>query len=192
MSGDFVKSLEIFIVLPDIYPMTIMRERLKDLVAKEDIMDTICSHVASGGSLIDLCETWEVRYGDMVAWVRKDRERSRRWVDAQNDRSEWARERILLELKRIGMADIRKVYNKDGSIKEPHEWPSEVASFISSHEVNGDVQKLKFWSKEKALELLGKNLHLFVERVEHSGKLSLEELITAAREENNASKKGKQ
>lgn len=177
--------------------------RAKDLIDKgEETFKTICVHVASGGSLIDLCEMWAVRYGDMIAWIRSDKEMSRRYSDAMNDRGEWAKERILLELKRIGMADIRKIYNEDGSLKAVHEWPSEVAGFVASIETVEEFEgsgkdkeqvgwnkKVKLWNKERALELLGKNLHLFIEKVEHSGKLTLEDLVNATREDDDASKK---
>lgn len=171
--------------------------RLKALKEKPDeTMRTICSHVASGGSLIDLCETWAVRYGDMIAWIREDKRRSHMYTDSTNDRTEWAKERFLLELKRIGLSDIRKIFKEDGSILPAHKWPSEVAAYVSSIEVVEEFEgsgkdkeqvgwnkKVKLWNKERALELLGKNLHLFMDKVEHSGKITLEELITASRDE---------
>ena len=37
----------------------------------------------------------------------------------------------------------------------------------------GDTKKLKIWDKVKALELLGKHLKLFTEKLELSGKVEL-------------------
>jgi phage terminase small subunit len=42
------------------------------------------------------------------------------------------------------------------------------------------VRKVKFWDKVKGLELLGKHLKLFTEKVEHSGSLTLEQLVLAS------------
>jgi len=171
--------------------------KLKELKGDEEqTMDVLCTHVSNGGSLIELCKAWGVTYGSVASWLRKDRKRSVRWVDAQNDRAEWGKERILLELKRIGMADIRLIFNKEGGIKPVSEWPDEVGAFISSIEVSEEYEgtgsdkvqsgwnkKVKMWNKEKALELLGKNLHLFLDRVEHSGNITLEGLISKSLEE---------
>jgi len=37
--------------------------------------------------------------------------------------------------------------------------------------------KVKFLDKLKAIEVLGKNLKMFVDRVEHSGSLTLEQMV---------------
>lgn len=172
-------------------------ERTKDLLNDEErTMDTICSHISSGGSLIDLCETWDVRFGDITTWIRKEKSRRTRYDGALNDRTEWVRESVLLELKRIGTSDIRKLYDEDGNIKPVHEWPSDVAHFVSSieqveefegsgrdREQVGWVKKVKLWNKEKGLELLGKNLSMFVDRLDHSGTITLEDLVNQSRED---------
>lgn len=150
----------------------------------EETMNTICSHVASGGSLIDLCDMWHVVYGDMVSWIRADRERSRRYVDAQNDRAEWGKERFLVELKNISFSDVvSKLYDEEGQIKPIKDWPKDVSALVKSieHDDDGKVKKVHFFSKEKGLEMLGKKLGEFLTKVEHSGKMTLEELITASR-----------
>lgn len=162
----------------------------------DQTMTDICAHVASGGTLTELCETWGVRYGVIASWVREDRPRNTRLTDAMNDRSEWFREKIYSEFKRIGTSDIRKIYDKKGNILPVHEWPDDVASFVSSVEQEelfegkgkdreqiGNVKKIKLWNKERALELIGKNIHMFVEQHTHSGKITLEELVNASRED---------
>jgi phage terminase small subunit len=105
----------------------------------------------------------------------------------------WVKERVLLELKRIGEADIRKIFDEDGNIKPVHEWPNEVAAFVSSIETVEEFEgsgkdreqigwnkKVKLWNKERALELLGKNIQMFTDKIEHSGKLTLEDLVNAS------------
>ena len=48
---------------------------------------------------------------------------------------------------------------------------------------NGYIKKIKFWDKPRALELLGKNQKLFTEKVEHSGSVTLEQLVAGSHEE---------
>jgi len=177
-------------------PVKSIKERALDLQSDEDqTLETICLHVASGGSLIDLCETWDVRYSDMVVWIQKEKPRNERYTDSLNARNEWAKESILLELRRIGLADIRKLYDDKGELLPVAQWPVEVAKFVSSIEVNelfqgsgkekehvGFVKKIKLWNKEKALELLGKNISMFNEHHTISGKLSLEDIINESRD----------
>jgi len=174
-------------------------EKFLELTSEENQADTmmrICAHVASGGTLIEWCDVMETEYGYISGWLREDKERSRRWVDCQNDRKEWIKDRLLLELKRIMSSDIRKVFDEKGNIKPVHEWPDEVASFVASIEVveefegkgrdreqTGWNKKLKLWNKEKGIEMLGKYIGMLTETVQHSGKITLEDLVNASRED---------
>lgn len=156
-----------------------------DFKKPESTMDNICHYVANGNSLLELCKTWKISYGEIIAWIRKDDHRSRMYTDCLNARSEWAEERILLELRRIGLSDIKSIYSKQGEIMPVHTWPDEVSSIIKSVDYtdDGEIKKVTFWNKEKCLELLGKNIQMFIDRVEHTGKLTLEDLISKSRTE---------
>ena len=44
----------------------------------------------------------------------------------------------------------------------------EFEGFGKDREKIGDTKKLKFWDKPRALELLGKHLGLFVDKVDHT------------------------
>jgi len=80
-------------------------------------------------------------------------------------------ERILTEVARVGLSDLRKLYNEDGSLKLPHEWSDEAAAAIAGVEVLeefigkgkartlvGHTKKVRVFDKVRALELLSKNL----------------------------------
>jgi len=169
-------------------------ERLKRLLEDPNLMDTICTHVAAGGTLIDLCEdTWNVQYGRISNWIHADKERSKRYIQALNDRAEWGTEIVLRELRRLGLSDIRKIFKEDGSLKPVEEWPAEISAAVASIEVDelfegsgkerqqiGFTKKVKFWDKGRALELLGKNLRLFIERHESANVAKLEDLVMAS------------
>ena len=89
---------------------------------------------------------------------------------------------IRRELARIGFSDIRNIFNEDGSLKMPHEWGDDVAAAVSSVEVvtrrpgGGPVEyvnKIKAWDKKGSLELLGKELAMFTDKVDHSGTVTV-------------------
>lgn len=160
-------------------------------------MDTICAHLAEGGTLITLAEAWDIPFGWISAWISADKDRGARYKAALNDRSEWVKEMLLHELRRVGFMDLRKLFDEDGKLKRPADWPAEVAHAISSVEVDelfegrgndrksiGETKKIKLWDKIKSLELLGKNLTLFTEKVEHSGKITLEDLVAGSYDKN--------
>lgn len=150
----------------------------------------IYKHVANGGSVLDLAELWRVSYAEIMQWVRFDKESSRLYDQALIDRSEWAKEQILRELRRLGSIDIRTIFKPDGSIKPIDEWSSDIGSIVQSMEIVeefegsgreklqiGYCKKIKFWNKEKALELLGKNLSMFIETYEVKQTFSLADLV---------------
>lgn len=102
---------------------------------------------------------------------------------------------VLRELLRLSMTDIGQAFDEEGKLKKLHEMPEDVRRAIAGVEVEelfegrgdsrehvGQVRKIKFWDKVKGLELLGKHLKLFTDRVEHSGTLTLEQLITGSYE----------
>ena len=44
------------------------------------------------------------------------------------------RERVLREMAKIAFSDLRDLYNEDGSLKHPHEWPEGAAGAVASME----------------------------------------------------------
>jgi len=159
-------------------------------------MDLIIGHVANGGSLIDLCESIEVRYSDAMLWVIKDPVRNELYKSAIRAREEWFVQNVLLELSRVINVDIRKAFNADGTMKQVTEMPVEIAKAVASVEVEeiwsggsknrikvGETKKIKFWNKMPALEMLGKNLKMFIDRVEHGGLVSLEQLVARSNDQ---------
>lgn len=103
--------------------------------------------------------------------------------------------RVLQELSRLGLADIRNGFDADGNLLPPQEWSDDFAASVASIEVvtrtlpgsaeeaakEGGrkvrrrkakveyVHKIRFWDKNSALEKIAKHLGMFVDRIEHSG-----------------------
>lgn len=95
---------------------------------------------------------------------------------------------IIRELKAMANLDISQAFGEDGAMLPLHEMPADVKRAIAAVETSelfgyapgeegktqiGHIRKLKFWPKDKALELLGKYLKMFTDRVEHQGDVRI-------------------
>jgi len=115
--------------------------------------------------------------------------------DRRAARVEVKADTVLRELLRLATIDVVKAFGPDGKLLALDQMPEEVRRAIASVEVvelfpNASPQpmlddggtapalkprlvKLKFWDKPKALELLGKHLGLFVEKLQLSGTVTV-------------------
>ena len=100
-------------------------------------------------------------------------------------------DRVIRELARIAFGNMRAVmrWGADGvSLRESSELTDDEAALVSevaeTVSAAGGGLKLKTHDKVKALELLGKHLGMFVDKVEHSGAIAggLAERMAAARQ----------
>jgi|SRR5882724_6265468 len=83
------------------------------------------------------------------------------------EKAEITAEDILRSLAKIAFLDFRKAFNDDGTLKSVRDMPPEVAEAISSIETDdahGEIKKIKFWDKTKALEMLGRHLEMFTDK----------------------------
>jgi phage terminase small subunit len=85
-------------------------------------------------------------------------------------------DRVLCELGKIAFLDVRKALNNDGSFKAVSELDDDVAAALASLDVvelGGEqgvvIRKVRLADKLRALELIGKHLGMFRERVEVAG-----------------------
>ena len=157
------------------------KTKLELLIEDPNLLDTICAHVAMGGTLVTLARNWGVPFGWVTNWINGDAERSRRYQAALVDRNEFAKETILNELRHMVEMDITAAFDDCGALKALPDWPPELRRFVASMEIPqlfknvggdkiliGNIAKLKFHDKVKALELLGKNLSLFNDKIDLS------------------------
>ncbi len=94
-------------------------------------------------------------------------------------------ERVLDELETLGFSDIGEILDFSGDrlcLRSPSAIPERARRAISAVKVKRyveghgeeaqtvEVTEFKLWSKDAALEKLGKYLKMFVERHEHTGK----------------------
>lgn len=92
--------------------------------------------------------------------------------------------RVLEEYRRLAFMDLRTFFDEDGNLKPMQQLSAEQGSAMASIEVvikniaAGDgqtdrIHKFKLWDKTKALESLAKHFGLLVEKIEHSGGISV-------------------
>lgn len=145
-----------------------------------NLLDLLCAHVTMGGSSIDFCHDHNIRYDHLSAWLYDDPKRLERYNAALDARTEWLVQRVLLELKRIAIADFREAWNDNGTLKDIKSLSPGIAACLASVEIEelydgtgkdrtwiGYTKKIRFWNKNEALALLGKNLAMFIERHDH-------------------------
>ena len=102
--------------------------------------------------------------------------------------------RVLKELSHIAFVDVRECYGAVGGMLAVKQIPENVARAIASIETEelfegvgqdrtrvGDTVKLRMNSKVSALELIGRHLKMFTDKVEHTFDPALFERLERAR-----------
>lgn len=114
-------------------------------------------------------------------------------MEKRSSKVEVSAEMVLRELVHLATVDLSEAYNPDGTIKPLQEIPEPIrraiAGFEQVEEFEGTgrdrvqvgyKKKIKFYDKTKALELIGKHLKLFTDKVEHSGTVSFADLVVGS------------
>lgn len=164
--------------------------RLDSILGNPATIERMFLHLANGGDLISFCQMLDVRYSDVAQWITDDAARSKRFSAACNMGQEWVKRRILNELGSIGLVDIRGLLTDSGGLRDPQEWPDDVARAVQSIEVDdifdgkgtareciGQTKKVKLTDKLRALELIGKEIGMFIDRRKLEVTTKLEDLV---------------
>ena len=105
--------------------------------------------------------------------------------ERQAERLEVKADTVLRELLRIATADLSQAFDEDGNLLPIPQMPEDVRRAVAGMKVRTDddgavLREVKFWDKNKALELLGKHLKLYTEKIEHDVSESLGDLVLAS------------
>ncbi len=100
----------------------------------------------------------------------------RELIQQQTIRTQIDADKVIKEAARVALADVGGAFNKDGTLKGIHDIPKDLRRAISGIETSevwegegkkrrltGYLKKIKFWSKDKQIEVLMKHLGLFRE-----------------------------
>lgn len=99
------------------------------------------------------------------------------------EKAEISQERVLTEYAKLAFLDPREFFDDNGDLIPIHKLPGEVAAAVSgmdvttSYDKDNDsvdtLKKIKFTDKKAALDSVAKHLGMFVDKVEHTGGLTL-------------------
>ena len=116
-------------------------------------------------------------------------------MDKRSTKLELDADDILRELMKIGYADIRTIFDEDGRVKDPKDWPDDIAKCVASIEVLeefegygsdrtwiGYTKKIKFWDKTKCLEMMGRHKKLFSDTLNINVNGDLADRLAKARQ----------
>jgi len=143
-------------------PLTLY-ERETKFFQDPELIQKICRHVSSGGSVIDLAETQQIRYCDIMRFIRSNKAASDLYDKALVDRKEWAVERVLKELH-------------------------DIVDKLADTDQDGVQTRAQVKDRLKAVELIGKTQALFTDKIEASGKFTLEDLVAGSYEDDSKQK----
>ncbi len=171
----------------------VLAKRRAHIFAHPDLLDEIVAHVANGGTVQTLVDTWEIFYSDVTHWLHQDEQRERAYMKALNDRAEWGKERFLAEIRTIGLVNIREAFREDGTLKPIADIPDHILRCVEGIEVDelfdgvgqeraqvGVTKKIKMASKLKALELALKQAGLLTDVVKVDLSTRLENILAAS------------
>jgi phage terminase small subunit len=91
-------------------------------------------------------------------------------------------EDVMREAARLAFSDIRGIFTDGGELREPKDWPDDVAKTIASIDMTTSkprggvlehVTKVRSWDKTKALELMAKIFGMVQERHHHTHEITL-------------------
>jgi hypothetical protein len=176
--------------------MMSLKDREYNFFSDGEAIQKVCAHVSMGGSLIDLAETLGINYAGLLKWIRSESNRNKAYDQALEDRKEWAKEKIFKLIMDVSSADIRQLYDDEGKLLHPKKWPSNVAAAVTAvetlevhegigqdREYIGDTKRVKLVDKNRSIELVMKHLSMLVEKHEHKGSLTLEQLVRESKKD---------
>lgn len=141
-----------------------VREYLVDLNATQAAIRagySAASAASQGSRLLSL---------DKVARAVKEAQ------DARAERTHVTQDDVIRELKRLAFADPAKCLGPDGKPLALHQIPEEARAALATYDVelgeNGAVVacRVRRWDKTKSLELLGKHLGMWTEKMDLGGE----------------------
>lgn len=98
-------------------------------------------------------------------------------MDERSQRTEITQDRVLQELAKIGFSTITDFVTIEGhyvKIKQTAEMPQDKLGVIAGIKEGANGIEIKLNDKEKALELIGRHLGMFKDKLELSGGLDTE------------------
>lgn len=87
-------------------------------------------------------------------------------ITQRSERTDVDADRVLGRLVTIANFDPRRLFDEEGNMIQPHQLPEDVAKVVTGIEYGKFGVRIKIADRLKALELLGRHLGMFTDRIE--------------------------
>ena len=159
---------------------------------KPTFMPDVIDRLANGEMVLSLCQSLGIKYSELLGYVTADSVRSAHFTAAVKAGEGWLIQRLSQELHNIGLHDISQALRPDGTVKDIADIPEGLRRTIAGIEVEelyewdaeakekvyvGRVKKIKLIDKTKAIEMLGKKLDMFIDKVHVSGTVQVKHSV---------------
>lgn len=152
-----------------------------------------CDFLANGGTSVQFAIDNGFTHRQVWEYATADKARKLAVEAAQKARDEYYIEALIREVKELATFDIRDAYDEVGSLLPVEQMPTHISHAIAAIDTTeiyegsrenrylvGYTKRVKFYDKLKAIELLGKQLAMFVSRIDIKESITLEEIIAAS------------
>ena len=157
---------------------------------KPTFMPDVIDRLANGEMVLNLCKDLGIKYSELLGYVTADTLRSQMFTAAVKAGEGWLIQRLSQELHNIGLHDIKDALKPDGTVRDIEDIPEGLRRTIAGIEVEelyemqgrekvyiGRVKKIKLIDKTKAIEMLGKKLDMFIDKVHVSGTVQVKHSV---------------
>lgn len=157
---------------------------------KPTFMPDVIDRLANGEMVLSLCQSLGIKYSELLGYVTADTSRLQMFTAAVKAGEGWLIQRLSQELHNIGLHDIKDALDSAGCVRPIEEIPEALRRTIAGIEVEelyemqgrekvyiGRVKKIKLIDKTKAIEMLGKKLDMFIDKVHVSGTVQVKHSV---------------
>lgn len=161
------------------------RELFRALSQEPTFLEDMCSFVSEGKTLAQFTKSYDIKYMDVWNWLDEVPSRRSRYNEALEVQGHVHRDVVTGGLVGAATADIAEFFDGEGSPLPVSDIPPEARANIQGIEVTvsdkGAVTtKYRLADKTRNRELLGKKHGMFVDKVEHGGNLTLEQMVSSS------------
>jgi hypothetical protein len=160
------------------------REAFIFRISEPEIFEDICDRISDGATLSDIAREMNANYRWVYSWFHDTDfpERAEAFEIAKAARDSLMKEDVIGQIHRLATMDIREAFDDAGNLKAISNIPEHLAKGISSIDTSYDQQgvetkKIKFVDRGQMLALGGRRQKMFVDKVEMSGQMSLEQAV---------------
>lgn len=156
------------------------------MLREPELLEELLERISDGMTLREFARERDLSYFMTAEWLRGEG-RSERYQAALTARDSAVADIVLGQLRGAAEVDVRRLFDKNGIPLAPHLMPDDVGVALAGVELEetatgGQRVRYKLTDKTRNAELLGKTIAMFRDRVEHSGGLTLEQLLSKAAE----------